>query len=58
MSAVSLNCGFSDVVWSKDWWKCSKCKRVMPPEYEHAVRCSSEELLQELFKRKPLQEQA
>ena len=27
-------CGFSDVVWANNWWKCSKCHKQMPKHYE------------------------
>ena len=30
-------CGFSDVVWKNNWWKCSKCQKVMSVNYEKEV---------------------
>jgi len=30
-------CGFSDVVWKNNWWKCSKCQKDMPLDYEKWV---------------------
>lgn len=30
-------CGFSDVVWKNNWWKCSKCQKNMPKDYEKWV---------------------
>lgn len=31
-------CGFVDVVWKNNWWKCSKCNREMPKDYERLAK--------------------
>lgn len=30
-------CGFVDVLWDGNWWKCSKCKKEMDINYEKNV---------------------
>lgn len=38
-------CGFSDVIWSNNWWKCSVCQKVMHQDYEKEVQKHELELL-------------
>jgi hypothetical protein len=39
------NCGFSDVIWSNGWWKCSVCQQVMNQNYEKEIQQYELELL-------------
>ena len=38
-------CGFSDVIWANNWWKCSVCQQIMHQNYEKEVQKYELELL-------------